>query len=63
MRVAKMTASCPRCGASLTIYPRHVSHKEPIVCPECGRRNSADELDLEDEIARLVGDLKDALEP
>lgn len=58
-----MRAPCPRCGAELTIYPRHVSHREPIVCPRCGRRNSSDELDLGDQIAKLVDDLRDVLEP
>lgn len=51
MRVTKYSAHCLRCGTELTVYPRHIEHKEPIVCPTCGRRNSADEFDLRDQIA------------
>ncbi len=51
MRISKYSAKCLKCGAELTIYPRHIEHHEPIVCPSCGRRNSADEFDLRDQIA------------
>jgi len=50
MRITKYTAKCLRCGAELTVYPRHIEHKEPIVCPSCGRRNSADEFDFRDQM-------------
>lgn len=51
IRITKYRANCIRCGAELTVYPRHIEHKEPIVCPSCGRRNSADEFDFSDQIA------------
>ena len=50
IRITKYRANCRKCGAELTIYPRHIEHHEPIVCPNCGRRNSADEFDLKDQI-------------
>lgn len=50
MRITKYTANCLRCGAELTVYPRHIEHKEPIVCPSCGRRNSSDEFDLRNQV-------------
>ncbi len=60
IRITKYRANCLKCGTELAIYPRHIEHHEPIVCPSCGRRNSADEFDLRDQIrdeqARL-GDL------
>ncbi|MBI4415713.1 MAG: hypothetical protein HY557_01860 [Euryarchaeota archaeon] len=34
------------------MYPRHIEHKEPIVCPSCGRRNSADEFDFRDQMEK-----------
>ena len=61
MRITKCSAKCPRCGTDLTIYPRHIEHHEPVVCPTCGRRNSADEFDLRDQIAAAVDDLKQAV--
>jgi len=48
-----------RCGAELTIYPRHIEHHEPIVCPACGRRNSADEFDLREQIRAEQDRLRD----
>jgi DNA-directed RNA polymerase subunit RPC12/RpoP len=51
MRLTKYAAKCLRCGTELTVYPRHIEHKEPIVCPSCGRRNSADEFDFTEQIA------------
>jgi len=50
VRVSKFAVKCLGCGTTLTIYPRHVHHKEPIPCPECGRRNSADEYDLKEQV-------------
>ena len=58
MRVTKYRASCLRCGAELAVYPRHIEHKEPIMCPSCGRRNSSDEFDFRDQIAAERRDLK-----
>lgn len=51
MRITKYAAKCLRCGTELTVYPRHIEHKEPIVCPSCGRRNSSDEFDFSDQMA------------
>ncbi len=45
----------------LTIYPRHIEHHEPIVCPSCGRRNSADEFDLREQIREHAEELKKLL--
>ena len=58
MRITKFSAKCPRCGGDLTIYPRHIEHHEPVVCPQCGRFNSADEFDLRDQIAAAVREAK-----
>jgi DNA-directed RNA polymerase subunit RPC12/RpoP len=58
MRISKYTAKCLRCGTELTVYPRHIEHKEPIVCPGCGRRNSADEFDFSDQMAAQRKDLE-----
>lgn len=58
MRITKYRANCVKCGAELTIYPRHIDHHEPIVCPSCGRRNSADEFDLRPQIQRERAALK-----
>lgn len=51
MRITKYVVNCLGCRESLTLYPRHIEHKEPIPCPKCGRRNSADEFDLKDQMA------------
>ena len=51
MRISRYTVKCVRCGTELKVYPRHIEHKEPIVCPSCGRRNSADEYDFKDQMA------------
>jgi len=58
MRITKYTAKCLRCGTELTVYPRHIEHKEPIVCPSCGRRNSADEFDFKEQIATIKRELE-----
>ena len=58
IRITKYRANCRKCGTELTIYPRHVEHHEPIVCPSCGRRNSADEFDLRDQIATEQRELR-----
>jgi len=50
VRISKYAVKCLGCGTELTVYPRHIQHKEPIPCPECGRRNSADEYDLTEQI-------------
>ena len=50
IRITKYRANCLKCGAELTIYPRHIEHHEPIVCPHCGRMNSADEFDLRKQV-------------
>lgn len=51
MRVTKYRANCPKCGAELTVYPRHIEHHEPIPCPSCGRLNSAGEFDFREQMA------------
>ena len=51
MRITKYTVNCLKCGEALRLYPRHIEHKEPIPCPQCGRRNSADEFDLKAQMA------------
>lgn len=61
IRITKYRANCLRCGAMLTIYPRHIEHHEPIVCPSCGRRNSADEFDLREQIREHAEELKKLL--
>ncbi len=58
MRISKYMAKCLRCGTELTVYPRHIEHKEPIVCPNCGRRNSADEFDFSDQMDSQRKDLE-----
>lgn len=51
IRITKYRAKCLKCGTELTVYPRHIEHKEPIVCPSCGRRNSSDEFDFSEQMA------------
>ena len=58
MRVTKYRANCLKCGAELTVYPRHIEHHEPIPCPSCGRRNSADEFDFREQMAKESEDLR-----
>lgn len=58
MRVTKYRANCLKCGAGLTVYPRHIEHHEPIPCPSCGRRNSADEFDFREQMAKEREDLR-----
>lgn len=50
IRITRYRANCPKCGSELAIYPRHIEHHEPVVCPSCGRKNSADEFDLRDQV-------------
>jgi len=52
VKISKFTVKCLGCGKELTIYPRHIQHKEPIPCPECGRRNSVDEYDLTEQLQK-----------
>ena len=58
MRITKYAAKCLRCVADLTVYPRHIEHKEPIVCPNCGRRNSADEFSFKEQVAAVKEELE-----
>jgi len=59
IQITRYRANCLKCGTELVVYPRHIEHHEPIVCPNCGRRNSSDEFDLRDQVreeqARLRG--------
>jgi DNA-directed RNA polymerase subunit RPC12/RpoP len=58
IRITKYRANCLKCGTEVTVYPRHIEHHEPIVCPSCGRKNSADEFDLRDQIATEQRELR-----
>ncbi len=62
IRVSKYRANCLKCGTELTVYPRHIEHHEPIVCPTCGRRNSADEFDFREQVRAERESLKKILE-